>query len=51
MAQGQQGDEFMVEFEDDAEDLLQATHERISLDTDSDDENDVVRLNLMFMFL
>ncbi|CAK9878240.1 unnamed protein product [Sphagnum jensenii] len=42
MAQGQQGDEFMVEFEDDAEDLLQATHERISLDTDSDDENDVV---------
>ena len=37
------GDEYMVvDFEDDAEDQLQAARDRNSLDSDSDDEIDVV---------
>lgn len=40
------GDEYMVDFEDDAEDQLQAARERNSLDSDSDDDNDVVRILL-----
>lgn len=41
------GDEYMADFEDDAEDLLQAG-ERNLLDTDSDD-NDVVRTSALFI--
>lgn len=41
------GDEYMVDFEDDAEDLLQAG-ERNLLDTDSDD-NDVVRTSALLL--
>lgn len=41
------GDEYMVDFEDDAEDLLQAG-ERNLLDTDSDD-NDLVRTNALLI--
>lgn len=33
------GDEYMVDFEDDAEDQLQAGRERDSLDTDSEDDD------------
>ncbi len=41
------GNEYMGEdLEDDAEALLQAIYERISYDTDSDNENDVVRVRL-----
>lgn len=37
------GDEYMVvDFEDDADDQLQAARDRNSLDSDSDDEIDVV---------
>jgi hypothetical protein len=41
------GNEYMGEdLEGDAEALLQAIYERISYDTDSDNENDVVRVRL-----
>lgn len=44
------GDEYMVvDFEDDADDQLQAARDRNSLDSDSDDEIDVVsRLGCYF---
>lgn len=38
------GDEYMVDFEDDAEDQLQAARESNLLDSDSDDDSDVVGL-------
>lgn len=43
------GDEYMVDFEGDAEDLLQAG-ERKFLDTDSDD-NDVVRTSALLIIV
>lgn len=39
------GEDYMVDFEDDAEEQLLIMERRNSLDTDSDDDNDVVRIH------
>lgn len=40
------GEDYIVDFEDDAEEQLLTMQRTNSLDTDSNDDNDVVRINI-----